>query len=98
VVTVYALEPDEEVAETLAREVRAGDVDVVTLTSGSAARAVARGMQKSGLSTGEVQRHTRVVALGPVTASAASEMGIRVDAIAPSATFGSLVETVIGFR
>lgn len=98
VVTVYSLEPDEGVADSLAQEVGAGDVDVVTLTSGSAARAVARGMQRSGFTTGELEKHTRVVVLGPVTASAAHELGVRVDAVSPAATFQSLVETVIGFR
>ncbi|MEX2529739.1 MAG: uroporphyrinogen-III synthase [Gemmatimonadota bacterium] len=98
VVTVYSLAPDERVADSLAQEVGTGDVDVVTLTSGSAAQAVARGMQRSGFTTGELERHTRVVVLGPVTASAAHELGVRVDAVAPVATFQSLVETVMAFR
>ena len=97
IVAVYALEPDGEAAAALAREVRAGKVDVLTLTSGSAARAVARGLQESNLSSSDLAELTRVVVLGPATASAAEELGLPVDAIAPVAAFQSLVDTVMGF-
>jgi uroporphyrinogen-III synthase len=97
-IPVYALEPDRHAAAALAKEARDGKVDVLTLTSGSAVRAVARGLQDSSLSAADLADHTRVVVLGPATAAAAEEMGLPVDAIAPVAAFRSLVDTVMGFR
>jgi uroporphyrinogen-III synthase len=40
--------------------------------------------------------HTRIICIGPVTASAAREAGLRVDAVAQVHTIEGLVDGVVG--
>jgi uroporphyrinogen-III synthase len=63
-------------------------VDVVTLCSPSAVRAVVDGIGRSGLLA------ARVVCLGETTANAAAEAGLRVDAVARRTSMPSLVAAV----
>lgn len=75
---VYRTVALPDAADRLAR----GDIDVVTLCSPSAARSI-----------GRVER-ARVACLGATTADAARELGIRVDAVAPSTSMAALVMAV----
>jgi uroporphyrinogen-III synthase len=67
-----------------ARCLRSASVDVVTLCSPSAVRALATA----------VGRQVQVVCLGATTADAAREAGLRVDAIASDTSMASLVKAV----
>ena len=86
VVTAY-----RTVAHTLSPEVadawRAGEVDVVVLTSGSVAREVANQLG--------ADPHVAGVAIGEPTAEAAHAVGLRIDAVAAQATDDSLAEAVL---
>lgn len=75
----YRTIPVSEAAE----RIRAGGIDVVTLCSPSATNSV-----KGAVS------HELVVCLGQTTASAARQLGLRVDAVAASTSMVSLVEAV----
>ncbi|MBA2565021.1 MAG: uroporphyrinogen-III synthase [Gemmatimonadetes bacterium] len=64
-----------------------GDVDAVTFTSPSTVRGFLR-------SAGAVPARAAVICIGPVTARAAGQAGLRVDAVAESYTLNGLVEAV----
>jgi uroporphyrinogen III methyltransferase/synthase len=88
-------EPDPAAVEAI----RAGDFDVVTFASASAARAFASVVgspQDLGLD-GERQDH-RVVAIGPKTAEAARELGFHVDLVADRHTAEGLVDALLALR
>jgi uroporphyrinogen-III synthase len=72
--------------------VRAGDFDVVTLTSASTARGFAAAFSTSALGLGtEDARGRLVAAIGPVTAAACREEGMRVDVMPDEHTVPGLV-------
>jgi uroporphyrinogen-III synthase len=86
VVTAY-----RTVSHALAPEIgeawRAGEVDVVVLTSGSVAREVASQLG--------AHADVAVVAIGEPTAQAAQEVWLRVDAVADQATDDALADAVL---
>ncbi|SMO70323.1 hydroxymethylbilane synthase [Propioniciclava tarda] len=67
---------------------RRGFYDAVALTSGSIAQAVSTLL-------GPPPERTRIVAFGSPTAAAASDLGLRVDAVAPTQDASGLVAAVI---
>lgn len=85
VVAAYRVETAWEEAPRLRRAIQEG-VDAVTLTSPSAARALV------SLLEGRLPEETRVVCIGPVTAQAARELGIRVDGVAEVYTSEGMVQ------
>lgn len=88
VVAAYRTEVAWEEAPRLREAIREG-VDVVTLASPSAARALV-----SLLGGGRLPEGTRLVCIGPVTAEAARELGLRVDGVAEVYTSEGVVQAV----
>lgn len=88
----YASEPDAGRAVRLAAEVSDGGLAVVTLTAGSAARALAAGWR----SRRELAwpRAVPIVAIGPATAEAASAVGLPVAAMADPHTLEGVAARV----
>lgn len=87
VVAAYRTEVAWEAAPRLLQVIREG-VDVVTLASPSAARALV------SLLGEQLPEGTRVVCIGPVTAQAARELGIQVDGIAEVYTSEGMVQAL----
>ena len=84
VLPVYETIPDPEGASRL-RECLASDtVDVITFTAASTVRSLVRSLGTS--SFGRAQ----VVCIGPITAAAATELGVRVDVVAETHTVPGL--------
>ncbi len=81
------VEPPREALERL----RASEIDVVLLTSGSTARALAAAL-RGDLS---LLQRPLVACIGPVTAAAAREVGIRVDLVADEYSIPGLLRTVV---
>jgi len=90
VVVAYRTLPGEPSPDALAR-VRAGAVDVVTLTSSSTVRNLASLL---GDTLPAIAR-ARVVCIGPVTADTARELGLRVDAVAEDYSIPGLVDAIV---
>jgi uroporphyrinogen III methyltransferase/synthase len=88
-VTVYRLRPVARLAPTLRRAVLDGEVDVLTFASGGTVRAFMR------LLRAKPPRRVRVAAIGPVTARAAAEAGLRVDAVAREHTIAGLAAAAV---
>jgi len=84
-VEAYRNVPDPEGLRALRAVVGGGEVDLLTLTSGSAARRVAEAM-------GGLTVECRVAAIGPATAEAAREVGLPVDAVADPHTVEGLLQ------
>jgi uroporphyrinogen III methyltransferase/synthase len=90
VVAAYRTVPEAADPAALAL-VRAGQIDVVTLTSASAARHLAAAL---GGELGGLER-ALVAAIGPVTAAAAAELGLRVGVVAAEHTIPGLVAAIV---
>lgn len=92
VVTVYQTRIPREGAERLRRVVEAGEVDCVTITSGSTARNL---LEMIG-SDDPVRwlRDLAVASIGPVTTAEAGALGIEVAIEAPAATAEALAEAI----
>jgi len=88
VVAAYRTEVAWEEAPRLMEAIREG-VDVVTLASPSAARALG-----SLLGGERLPESTRLVCIGPVTAKAVEELGFRVDGVAEVYTSEGMVQAV----
>ncbi len=81
---VYRLRPVARLAPAVRRAVVDGEIDVLTFASGGTVRAFMR------LLRGKPNRRTKIVCIGPVTARAAKEAGLRVDAVAKEHTIAGL--------
>jgi uroporphyrinogen III methyltransferase/synthase len=81
--TAGRLDPD------LRRAILRGEIPVITFASGGTVRAFMR------LFRGELPRSTKVVCIGPVTARAAREAGLRVARVATSHTIPGLAAAVM---
>ena len=88
-VTAYRLRPVARLAPAVRKAVLAGEIDVVTFASGGTVRAFVR------LLRAKPSRRTRVAAIGPVTARAAKEAGLRVDAVAREHTIPGLAAAAV---
>jgi uroporphyrinogen-III synthase len=76
--------------------VMAGDFDVMTLTSASAARNLAALVSPSSIELHPEGDNSKTVAcIGPSTADAARASGLRVDVVAAPHTAGGLVQAII---
>lgn len=87
--TVYRLRPVARLAPAARRAVLDGEIDVLTFASGGTIRAFMR------LLGGRPHRRTRVACIGPVTARAAKEAGLRVDAVAKEHTIPGLAAAAV---
>jgi uroporphyrinogen III methyltransferase/synthase len=83
-VTVYRLRAVPHLAPAVRRAVVDGEIDILTFASGGTVRAFMR------LLRGKPHRRTKIVCIGPVTARAAKEAGLRVDAVAKEHTIPGL--------
>jgi uroporphyrinogen III methyltransferase / synthase len=89
----YESVPAAEGAEDLAGRLEAGEIDCVTFTASSTVENFVRAF---GEAAARLLAASRVVCIGPITASTARERGIRVDAEATEYTIPGLVEAVVG--
>ena len=94
VVPVYRLVPVEPSPEALARLV-AGEVDIVTLSSGGIARRFFEVLRQAGAEPLEALRSVCVASIGPVTSRALRELGREPDVEAAEADAGSLVGALV---
>jgi uroporphyrinogen-III synthase len=80
----------------LVRELRAGEFDAVTFTSGSAARRFAALVPPAAVGLGLDEPAARITAcIGPATAEDAEAAGIRVDVVASKHTVEGLVDALV---
>ncbi|PRI10541.1 uroporphyrinogen-III synthase [Leucobacter massiliensis] len=79
--------PRDAAAQAVEAEVAAGGIDAILVSSGSGAREVARRFAP-------VPRGTAVVAIGPPTARALAECGLRADAVAETHTVEGLLDAL----
>jgi uroporphyrinogen-III synthase len=106
----YRTLPDEASGRRLVKAVRAGEVDVVTLTSGSAAEVLggalrARERRDAGGASGGAEgvplpwpSRVRIAVIGPLTARAARERGLEVHLEPPESTLPALVREIARLR
>jgi hydroxymethylbilane synthase len=92
VVELYRAVPPPGLPERLRRLLEAG-VDVITLTSSSTARHLVEALQGRALPPG-----VQVACIGPITAGAARELGLRVDIIAEEYTARGLRDALVRAR
>jgi uroporphyrinogen III methyltransferase/synthase len=88
-VTVYRLRAVARLDPAVRRAVVDGKIDVLTFASGGTVRAFVR------LLRGKPHRRVRVAAIGPVTARAARDARLRVDAVAPEHTIPGLAAAAV---
>jgi uroporphyrinogen III methyltransferase/synthase len=92
VLPVYRTAPDERGLELLRAVLEEGDVDVVTLTSSSAARALVRAAGAEAL------RRFTIAAIGPITAATARGLGLEVAVEAKEHTLPGLIAALVAWR
>ena len=81
----------------IAELLRNGRVDALTFTSGSTVRHVVEGLATAGIPLATLDPTTRpqIVCIGPVTAAAARECGLPVDAVAATHDDAGLVDALL---
>jgi uroporphyrinogen III methyltransferase/synthase len=92
VLPVYRTVPDERGLELLRAVLEDGDVDVVTLTSSSAARTLV------GAAGAEALRRFTIAAIGPITGATARELGLEVAVEAKEHTLPGLIGALGAWR
>jgi uroporphyrinogen-III synthase len=92
VLPVYRTVP-AELDRTVIEDIRRG-VDAVLFTSGSTVQHFMNGVRQHAPGF-TFPAHTRLLCIGPVTASAAREMGLRVDSVAEIHTADGLVDALV---
>ncbi len=92
VVTAYqAISPEEnDIKKTWCK----GPIDMVTFASASTVRNF---MKKVNPEIQEILNKSAVACIGPITAKAAVECGLRVDVVAPEYTFAALTESIVQY-
>ncbi len=90
-VVAYRTLPETAGAEELLRLLEGGRVDAITLTSASTARNLAALVG----SARPLLERVKIVCIGPVTARAAAEAGLKVDVVAGEHTLEGLVQAVV---
>lgn len=90
-VVAYRTLPETAGAEELIRLLEGGRVDAITLTSASTARNLAALVG----SARPLLERVKIVCIGPVTARAAAEAGLKVDVVAGEHTLEGLVRAVV---
>ncbi len=91
--TAYRVVVDPQGAAALARAVARGELEAVTFTSGSAARALARSWREKAAGQ-PWPEGTMVAAIGPVTAGDAREAGLPVHLVPERASLEALADAV----
>ena len=86
---IYRSVLDGEGAAAVASRLRAGEIDVVTLTSSSTAQFFVEAVGA------EAAKSAPAASIGPVTSRAARSLGLRVDTEADEATIPGLVEAIV---
>ena len=90
-ITVYEATPDPEAAGRAA-ELAADSVDAITFASSAT---VGHFLAAAGEAGSELCAASRVVCIGPVTAKAAEALGLRVDAVASTASAAGLADAIL---
>jgi uroporphyrinogen-III synthase len=90
VLPLYRTVPPPDLAERARALLTAEKIDIVTFTSASTVRHLV-----AALGGTDLLRSLTVACIGPVTAQAAAELGLRVDIVAPEHTIPGLVEALI---
>ncbi len=90
-VVAYRTLPDLTGKDRLIRLLESRQVDAITLTSASTARGLAAMVGPAR----DLLLGVKIVGIGPVTARAAAEAGLRVDAVAEEHTLDGLVRAVV---
>jgi uroporphyrinogen-III synthase len=92
-VVVYANRgPDEVESEHVYEQLVAGDIDVITFASPSAARSFLTIFSMEKLSQAHVR--VRIAVIGPTTEQAVRALGLRVDIVSSKATVEGLVDAI----
>jgi len=89
VVPIYRTVLDGEGAAAVAERLRAGEVDLVTLSSSSTARFFTESVGE------EAARAAPVASIGPVTSAAARALGLRVAIESDESTISGLVDAIV---
>ena len=90
-VAAYRTVPDLAGREAALRLLAAGQIDVVTLTSGSTVRNLVAALDGQRA----LLERPLLACIGPVTAEAARDLGLRVDLVAPIHTIDGLIEALV---
>jgi uroporphyrinogen III methyltransferase/synthase len=88
-VTVYRLRAVARLSPAVRRQVLDGEIDVLTFASGGTVRAFMR------LLRAKPPRRVKIAVIGPVTARAAKEAGLRIDAVAHEHTIPGLAAAAV---
>lgn len=91
-VTAYRTLPNERAGAELAEYLKYGPMDIITFTSSSTVRCF---MDLFGGKMPEWLGHSKVACIGPVTAQTATELGLRVDAVAGVHTIEGMMATIL---
>ncbi|MDI6799656.1 MAG: uroporphyrinogen-III C-methyltransferase [Actinomycetota bacterium] len=73
-----------------------GEVDFITFTSSSTVKNFAKSFK--GNNTGELLKGVKIASIGPITSSAAKELGLKVDIEAKEYTIDGLVEAICSYE
>jgi uroporphyrinogen-III synthase len=92
VIPIYRTVLDGDGAARVAERLRAGDIDLVTLSSSSTARFF---VDAVGV---EAARVAPAASIGPVTSAAARALGLRVAVESEQSTIPALVDAIVGRR
>ena len=92
VVVYKTTEADGSGSEEIMRQLTAGQIDVVTFASPSAAQNFVK--MSSGEEVARIHEHTKIAVIGPSTAEAARSLGLPVDIVATTSTANGLVESI----
>ncbi len=91
-VTAYRTLPNERAGAELAEYLKYGPMDILTFTSSSTVRCF---MDLFGGKMPEWIDHSKVACIGPVTAQTATELGLRVDAVASVHTIEGMMAAIL---
>jgi uroporphyrinogen III methyltransferase/synthase len=92
VVPVYRTIAGETDGKELAKQLAAGEMDIVTFTSSSTVTNLLTMLGPSGV---QIVNESKVVCIGPITADTCLKQGIRVDRIAEEYTIQGLVQAIV---
>ena len=92
VVPIYRTVPDGDGATRVAERLRAGTIDLVTLSSSSTARYFVEAVGE------DAARAAPAASIGPVTSAAAKALGLRVIVESQQSTIPALVEAIVARR
>ena len=92
-VVAYSTEPSEEFDQSVLRQLELGNVDVITLASPSAFHALVELVGREMIE--RIARQTWIAAIGPTTAAAMRQFGLKAPIQATRATSSGLVNAII---